>query len=71
VQWQETLEGLIENPDIREKRAKALREWVLDERQIKDHIMEWIDVYEQAMKRPVIKELSDIIRPRIIRPDEL
>lgn len=71
TQWLETLSELIENASLRSKYSAKLRKWVLDERQISDHITEWVSVYEAALKRPVIKELSDIVRPHIIRPDKI
>jgi hypothetical protein len=67
VQWYETLKALALDPAMRAKKAANLKQWVFDTRNINNYTYKWEEVYQQALSRPVIKDISDIIRPRIIR----
>ena len=66
--WQETLQALIENADLRHELSAALRAWVLDKRTIDANINLWEAAYQQALDRPIVSALSDIVRPRILAP---
>ncbi len=70
TQWTASLEALIEDPSLRKKLHKTLSDWVLDTRQIKDHIHKWQECYEEVRSRPVVSDISDIIRPRIARIEQ-
>lgn len=67
--WQRALKVAIENVDLRHNLSRRLREWTLDTRTIKVHINEWERVYEEALSRPIVRNLSDVVRPRIYGPD--
>ena len=67
--WKDALQGLIENPGIRHNMSKLLKEWVLDCRTISSNINKWEAAYEAVLSRPIVKDLSDIVRPRIYGPD--
>ena len=68
VQWQCTLEALIEDKSLRQQSASKLREFVFDTRQIKHHIYKWVDVYRDLISRPPKSTLDDMVRPVIYRP---
>ena len=70
TQFKETLEALILDPPLRQKKAKELEEWVLTERCIDTHISKWIDFYTNLRESPIVEGLSDTIRPHIITGDE-
>lgn len=67
--WQEALKATIESADLRHNLSRRLRQWTLDSRTITAHINEWERVYETALARPIVSDLSDIVRPRILGPD--
>lgn len=67
--WQAALKVAVENADLRHSLSRRLREWTLDTRTIMAHISEWQDMYEEALARPIVTDLSDIVRPRIYGPD--
>ena len=66
MEWKEMLEAMILDPELRKKKAAALKDWTLTTRQIDTHISKWVDFYTNLRESPIVKELSDVIRPRII-----
>jgi len=67
--WEEALAALIEDATLRRERSHRLREWVLDCRTIEGNIHLWEAAFEEATSRPLVRDLSDIVRPRIYAPD--
>lgn len=66
-QWKESLGELIENPSLRDKLKKNMKEWVLTERQIDDHIYKWEDYYTSIKTKPIITSIDDMVKPPIMR----
>lgn len=71
AQWKASLEYLIEDKGARANLASNLTEWVLAERDIDKYIHLWGDAYADVCSRPIIKDLGDTVRPRIITGDDI
>jgi len=69
-EWKEGLSALIEDPTLRHKLHSRLHQWVLDERTIDSQISKWTDFYEEVLAGDKVRQISDVVRPRIIRPGE-
>jgi len=63
VGWKSALKVAIETPDMRRFLSDELHQWTLDKRTITAHIKQWESAYEQAAERPLVRQLSDVVRP--------
>lgn len=53
-EWKESLLALIDDPELRRKKASKCKEWVLAERAIDKNIHLWEDFYTRVLAQPVI-----------------
>jgi hypothetical protein len=65
-QWRESLEQLITDPTLRVTLRNRLLAWTLDTQHIDQHIHKWEEAYADALTRPVIKSIDDVVRPLIL-----
>lgn len=67
--WQFALEEAIESQELRHSLSAKLRTWALENRTISTHISKWEACYQDVLSRPIVKELGDVVRPKIYAPD--
>jgi glycosyltransferase involved in cell wall biosynthesis len=62
-QWSESIDALVEDAAMRKRLSKRLETWVLDTRDIRQHIAKWEALYAEVCARGPITDLSQIVRP--------
>ncbi len=65
TQWETALVELARDASLRERLATRLKTWVCDTQTIDKHVHKWVELYERAIAKGPITDLSEIVRPGI------